>query len=74
MKKLKDKKLMEKYIQLAGTMPSLCQSKEELCESLDDLLTQARDEGMCKNDLEQLTLALNFFKAIVYKRNKNKGG
>ena len=74
MKTLKNKKLMQKYIELAGTMPSLCTSKEELSDSLDDLLIEADKEGMPKSDLEQLKLALNFFKAIVYKRNKNKGG
>lgn len=74
MKKVNNKQLMKKYIELAGTMPSLCSSKEELFEALDNLIEEARKEGMSSNDLSQLTLALNFFKAIVVKRNKNKGG
>lgn len=74
MKKVNSKNLMKKYIELAGTMPSLCATKEELFESLDNLIEEARKEGMTANDLSQLTLAFNFFKAIVVKRNKNKGG
>lgn len=74
MKKVNNKKLMQKYINLAGTMPSLCETKEELSDALDDLLEEARYEGMSDNDYQQLKIAFNFFKAIVYKRNKNKKG
>lgn len=74
MKKVDNKKLMKKYIELAGTMPTLCETKEELSESLDNLLVSAHEEGMSNNDHKQLSIAFDFFKAIVYKRNKNKGG
>lgn len=72
MKKLHNKKLMKKYIEIAGTMPTLCKTKEELSDSLDNLLMSARDEGMSDNDYNQLSIAFKFFKSIVYRRNKSK--